>query len=628
MRMHVVLLSALFATVMSVDGVETRALGWKKPKTTRRYLQGPCADRLLVAFREGKVTFGDMRHERDWLRHVYITQYAFGVWLVHGEGDESYDFRTARMRVDPEGIPVQGQSWQVGDLVVDFEACSPIARQPLAHIRVKVSNSGRNATREKIGFLIRNSQEGNLIFGAPDLYRIYNPRILSWKALDCYWSRRGDAIVLGERFVSFCGDSPATWDADCGVLRFPVELKPGETKAYDLVLGYRPQPVRPDYEDAVAKTREGWRKELSRAKHLPLLQKCLLVQILQCYARATDGDIILPRQGGLQRWVWPWEQSFAAQALTQLGYVEYVEKACDFYFGEYAQAEGNVGPFGMGWVNDTANVLGIFSRYCADTGNVAYWRKHRLAAEKAFRWIRSQRAKSANSKVDMPGLFPSGRSTDNPTVFQAWGMTDVLNLLTVELYARAARMFGEAVSEEAEKEAAEYRGVIAGILERWRRDSADKPGFSIPYRPDGADQETLRKSGFFYMHPSMFAYAGFLDENDLSRVRAYMLQEGLANERGLYFHHPSIDFADLGDHIWYTTAAEYGWFVAWKRVGRNDLAGQALDACLKYAVTDEYQVGERYHDENPWYYPWSPNASGAGRILLMLSVGAGQMNGI
>ena len=57
---------------------------------------------------------------------------------------------------------------------------------------------------------------------------------------------------------------------------------------------------------------------------------------------------------------------------------------------------------------------------------------------------------------------------------------------------------------------------------------------------------------------------------------------------------------------------------AWRRVGRNDLAEQARDVCLKYALTDELYVGERYHDANVWFYPWSPNASGAGRIIMML----------
>ena len=49
------------------------------------------------------------------------------------------------------------------------------------------------------------------------------------------------------------------------------------------------------------------------------------------------------------------------------------------------------------------------------------------------------------------------------------------------------------------------------------------------------------------------------------------------------------------------------------------MAEKALEACMLTAVTDEYYVGEHYHDANPWYYPWSPNASGMGRILQMIS---------
>jgi hypothetical protein len=43
-----------------------------------------------------------------------------------------------------------------------------------------------------------------------------------------------------------------------------------------------------------------------------------------------------------------------------------------------------------------------------------------------------------------------------------------------------------------------------------------------------------------------------------------------------------------------------------------------FDATVKYSVSDEYYVGERYRDDNPWYFPWSPNASGSGRIIRML----------
>lgn len=35
-------------------------------------------------------------------------------------------------------------------------------------------------------------------------------------------------------------------------------------------------------------------------------------------------------------------------------------------------------------------------------------------------------------------------------------------------------------------------------------------------------------------------------------------------------------------------------------------------------MTEEYLIGERYHDCDPWFFPWCPNASGAGRIVQMI----------
>lgn len=45
---------------------------------------------------------------------------------------------------------------------------------------------------------------------------------------------------------------------------------------------------------------------------------------------------------------------------------------------------------------------------------------------------------------------------------------------------------------------------------------------------------------------------------------------------------------------------------------------------MKYSMTAEYYVGERYRDDTPWYFPWSPNASGSGRIVQMLLLASGE----
>ncbi|MBR4614610.1 MAG: hypothetical protein IKO55_03295, partial [Kiritimatiellae bacterium] len=117
--------------------------------------------------------------------------------------------------------------------------------------------------------------------------------------------------------------------------------------------------------------------------------------------------------------------------------------------------------------------------------------------------------------------------------------------------------------------------------------------------------------------PGRFAENGLLTMDEMMRLRTWLMRRGYANGNGLYANQLSRN-PERRNHIWYTTWTELQWFRAWQRVGRNDLAEQTLDACLKYALTDKLYVGERYHDANPWYYPWSPNASGSGRITMML----------
>ena len=54
------------------------------------------------------------------------------------------------------------------------------------------------------------------------------------------------------------------------------------------------------------------------------------------------------------------------------------------------------------------------------------------------------------------------------------------------------------------------------------------------------------------------------------------------------------------------------------------MADTILAATLKFAMTRELYVGERYRDDEPWFLPWSPNRSGSGRIVQMLLERYGQ----
>ena len=589
---------------------------WERPKTTRRYLHGPFAERLLTFWREGKIAFGEVEHKDDWSLDYRRDLHAHAVWLVHGADDEPFDFRAAQLTVPEGGEPDHAQKWRVGALEVELAACAPFGRKPSAFVRLTVRNTGDKPLKEPFAFLMREGLESKLIFGAPDVYKVFRPSISDWAAISPDgWRRDGDVMRHGERFVAFGGEAPFTWDAEKGAARFMLELKPGEGKSIELEVG-KGERQGLGYASARSGMREDWMTELEKLR-IPAgldarkrrIVRNLAVQMLQCLSLPTDGDFVLPRQGGLQRYVWPGDADCFLEALDAIGYGGYVAKCIDFYYSHCQRENGEAGPFKNNWAGDTASVLKTFARHCTVTGDVECWRHWREAAFKAFGWIESKRREGG-------GLFPSMKATDHPAVLRAWGSTDLKGLEAYVAFAAAAKRFGDPRTAEVKAAEADYRAAMTKVMDMMRERYAGKDELEVPMTADGTDDPFL-ETFMFYLHPGRFAESGLLSADEMLRLRTWLLRRGYANENGLYANQLSRDM-ERRDHIWYTTWSELQWFRAWHRVGRDDLAIETRDACLKYALTDELYVGERYHDANPWYYPWSPNASGSGRLVMML----------
>ena len=587
---------------------------WERPKTTRRYLQGPFSERILTFWREGKIVFGEVEHRDDWSL-AYEDLRSHAAWLVHGADDEPFDFRTAEMSLPEGGAPEHSQKWRKRELEVELAACAPFGRRPSAFAKLTVRNKGASILRETFAFLLREGQESKLVFDAPDVYRIYNPAISDWADISSNgWWRDGDVMWHGDRFVAFSG-SPFEWDRTKGAVRIAFDIKPGEIKTVEMELG-KDERMGFGYADARKAMRNEWFQEMAKMR-LPVVMtsqtrrivRNLAVQMLQCLSMSTNGDFVLPRQGGLQRYVWPGDAECFLEGLDAIGYGEYVAKAIDFYYGHCQREGGEAGPFRNNWAGDTASVLKTFARHCCVTGDADCWRKWRMAAFKAFGWIESKRIEGA-------GLFPAMKATDHPAVLRAWGSTDMKGLEAYAALARAAARFGDARADEVSMAESSYRAAIGKVMNVCRAKASGKDEFEVPMTAEGNDDMFL-ESFMFYLHPGIFVENGFLTADEMSRLRTWLIRRGYANVNGLYGSQLSRDPA-CRNHIWYTTWAELQWFRGWRSVGRNDLACLCRDACLKYALTDEFYVGERYHDANPWFYPWSPNASGAGRIVLML----------
>ncbi|MBO7171041.1 MAG: hypothetical protein J6W28_07690 [Clostridia bacterium] len=50
----------------------------------------------------------------------------------------------------------------------------------------------------------------------------------------------------------------------------------------------------------------------------------------------------------------------------------------------------------------------------------------------------------------------------------------------------------------------------------------------------------------------------------------------------------------------------------------RDKCEEILRDALRFAFTEDGYMIERYHQRDPWFAPWSPNASACGRIVCML----------
>ena len=218
----------------------------------------------------------------------------------------------------------------------------------------------------------------------------------------------------------------------------------------------------------------------------------------------------------------------------------------------------------------------------------------------------------------VPGFFPVGWACDYKTKAQPWGFTDALNLIDMGDYLAAAERFGDPALAEIRAGFNDYLGTMRDRVLFFKRESADKEDFDIPISPDRKEVE----KGFPRLyHGNMIVLGlknGYLDANDVLRIWKWCLRNGQTSANGLTGKFSTASDDPVMKHYWYTTSQDYLWHRAFRAIGYNDQADTILAATLKFAMTRELYVGERYRDDEPWFLPWSPNCSGSGRIVQML----------
>jgi len=588
---------------------------WVKPITTRRYIHPPMAERMYTIWNEGKIIFGEN------LPVVggpgYRSLESCGIWFVYGENDEQFDFKKSINLMNPNGIPVHGLIMHDAKLTFEVEAVSDICRKPTCFMKITISNETAETASEKFAVMVRSGLEHVLAFGSPDVYVSYAPDINVWKDLNATWKKTADLTVRDrERFVKFLGD--ASWNEEKGKIEMDVTLEAGESAEFYIAFG-KGEAVDFDYDAVKLNAYKYWEKELTRLaklsdriKAIPeyyqMIQN-LAVQLMQCFCFYVDGDYVFARQGGLQRMVWPWETIPVLESLDRIGnFDDYIEPVFDNYFENMQIESGEIKPIGYEWACVTSSVLYSFGRYTIENRK-DYYDKYRSNAAAAFEWIKEKRKESASIKGCVPGLFPPLRSCDWREIFQAWGTTDAVNLQGMKMFVEAAEKYNDPDAKAFRAEYDDYYNTVRGIYKAFADKNTDSDKLRFPIVPDGDDQDLI-DGGYPRLQHGRGIRVGIIKGDEIEKVFNYMKSEDLYRN-GLYGHFD-------GNHKWYTTNEEFDWVPAWLSLGREDMAKEIIESQIKYSMTDEYYMLERYDDSDPYYAPWSPNASGNGRMIIML----------
>ena len=196
----------------------------------------------------------------------------------------------------------------------------------------------------------------------------------------------------------------------------------------------------------------------------------------------------------------------------------------------------------------------------------------------------------------------------------------------LSVFADAVEMFDDPRAAEVRAEYLDYFGVVRACFERVVAEAGDSDELKIPLSPSDNNDE-VEKKYCFSAGTGMLVGALKLDKEEYEKIIRYYTRRGFIC-RGLYFRMPDIDPSIPGasyradengqSYIWYVCQREYEWFRNFLRHGDIDRCREILEDNLKYAMSDEYYMLERFHIRDPWYSPWSPNASANGRMLIML----------
>lgn len=459
------------------------------------------------------------------------------------------------------------------------------------------------------------------------------------------------------------------------IIKFEVELLPGQTKAVTLKLSTNKQGLnateqeelrRLDFFTGLDRRELDLERILSSGTRIsvpePAVNNICRAQLLYNQAhivQAADKDYFMPVDSFVG--VWPWSHMKQMVAMDEYGYHEDVRKTLTYFlhlqgkrppnnmnvtsyagvfpssttfeesgweddpestiYGRIAQEmRGKVEEF-PNWANNTGCILYAFGQHYFYTGDKQWLETVAPALLKACGWIIDQRQQTKKTdaqgqKVLAYGLLPVGQAYDatkGQTESNYFCFTDGLTYKGLKRAAEAFAAIHHPDGQRLLKEAASYRDDILEVMRRTRRTDQSLPAY--PEQLHGPDGWASWGSGAIALID-----AGLLDPQDPAFVQTenYMKKHFNQGVLGLTGRCRSENAAIRGSS-YYVVQSDYIYHYAWVLRGEVEKALLTFYSALGLGVDKQTLCAvERILLYDRRYAPYCVNTPHGAELCTMI----------
>jgi len=612
---------------------------WQRQLTTKVYLHPPRSDHQFILFPDFKIVTTPIR------RGVGAGSESSGFIVLNGLTHRPLPWRETKWKLRDDGVPIRHMENADDAFTYKLEAFCSSGPHSSAFSRLNVKNRHPWKARGCLHILVRTGSEVQMYGFWGDGYSTYDPMIEMWGRIANTWSPVGEALIAGEQTFSFSasGEAEFMWvEGNAGdqlherhYLKISFDLEAEQSIDFDFRF-HRAPVMSFSYEEEKKEAETFWLAELADIVNRPDFDSPgydpmffhLVVQMLQMIISHYGERHTAVLQGGVNRGIWPTEAVEFLLALDQLGMHRYPAEVYE-YFCSTQILEGDekgsipslVAP---NWACNTGAFVWGLSQHLLLRGNFESFERFRKPLLNGFDYIRRTRAKTLTGEFPAPGLFPPMQATDWAASGQSWCWTDAWNVMGLQQLSRLFEKFGAPEAGLILQEHREYRVAMASVLDEMTsgKEHADEilisnlAGIKIsdppsgPYFADGP--ANLIRMGLIAPGSRTFVQVEnyFRNRRIMDRGLCGLMTDNLLDQNCLSDH--------WAGHTWYLSLPEASWFFAWMANGEFAKADETFHALLKYGMSSEYVLAERYADNDAAFAPWQPNASAAGRLVTMM----------